>query len=270
LCVYDDVVRRLEPEQVHALGELARQVVQWLELRRRTRELQDAIGELERSNAELSSFAARVAHDLRNPLAAVLGFLQLLQRHFATELSDAGQEVVTAALKAADGMRSLVDDLLSYAAAGVTPELVDVDLDEVVAAVQLALAPALGRSGGRIVTDAPLGTVRGDRTLLRQLVQNLVANSLKFGREGVPPVVWISRGDVESGWSLIVADNGRGVPAEDHAHVFDLFARARNVGGAPGTGIGLATCARIAEVLGGVLDVADTPGGGATFTLLVR
>lgn len=266
LCVFDDDPHQLSSEQRRGLDELAAQASQWLESRRRADRLESTVGDLQRSNADLAAFAGRVAHDLRNPLAAVSGFLQLADRRLADEMSERVQTVVRSALDASTRMADLVDGMLAFASVGAAPRMQDVDLKTVVDDVVADVSPAV-QAAGATVEVGPLPQVRTDPTLVRQLVQNLLANAVKFGCDGVAPIVRVGGAGDESGWWLSVADNGRGVPAEDKDRVFELFARAGNATGRSGSGIGLATCVRIAEALHGTLTLVDTPGGGATFTL---
>jgi signal transduction histidine kinase len=121
-------------------------------------------------------------------------------------------------------------------------------------------------TGGRIVLGA-LPVVRTDPTLLRQLLQNLVSNALKYSREGVPPEVELRGEATAGGWCVAVADNGRGIPVENRAAVFELFTRLPETLSVSGSGIGLATCARIAEALHATIELGDTPGGGTTATV---
>ena len=268
LCVFDDDPHELSVDQRRGLEELALQASRWLESRRRAQQLEHAVGDLERSNADLAAFAGRVAHDLRNPLAAVSGFLQLADRRLADEMSERVHMVIRSALEASSRMSELLDAMLAFASVGASPRIGDVELRTVVENAIADVAPAIESAGATVDVD-PLPRVRTDPTLVRQLVQNLLANAMKFGREDVVPRVRVTGGDDGDGWWLTIADNGRGVPAEDRERVFELFARAANATGQSGSGIGLATCVRIAEALGGTLTLDDTAGGGATFTLRV-
>jgi len=109
--------------------------------------------------------------------------------------------------------------------------------------------------------------VQSDPTLLRQLLQNFMTNGLKYSRPGVPPVVRLTGSADDGGWRISVADNGRGIAAEDRGAVFDLFVRLPEGQDVAGSGIGLATCARIAETLGAHMEITDTAGGGTTFSI---
>jgi len=268
LCVYDEQPRELGAGQRSALDDLATQVMQILELRERSAELARTNAELSRSNADLASFAGRVSHDLRNPIAASKGFLALARTTFGDELSGRARECVEHAAAATDRMAELVDDLLVFAAVGAHARRESVDLTRVLGAV-VSDVHALVESTGGLVVLGSLPTVQSDPTLVRQLVQNFLTNGLKYARPGVPPVVEVSGTAEGDAWSLSVSDNGRGIPAEDRAAVFELFVRLPGGRDVSGSGIGLAICARIAEALGAEITIADSPEGGTTFTISV-
>lgn len=259
LCVFDDEVRTLDDRQSAALDELADQVTQVLDLRGRESRLLDAVGQLLRTNDELGAFAGKVAHDLRAPLTAVLGFLALADGPFRDEMSERAGECVGSALDAARRMRTLIDDLLAYATFAAQPQARPVGLPGLVVEVVADLDDGIGRAGAT-VTYAGLDEVVGDPTLLRQLLQNLVANAVKHA--GPSPAIRVSAVEDGPRWHLEVADDGPGIPPEQRLRVFDPFVRLTATGG---SGIGLATCARIVEALGGTIMVDEAPGGGAAF-----
>lgn len=266
LCVFDDVEHVLDAGQRAALDDLAAQAVQVLAMRAESRRLSADNAELHRSNADLAAFTGRIAHDLRNPIGATRGFLQLALSRFGEELTGKARECVGHAEAATARMAELVDDLLQFAAAGASARREQVDVGAVAAAVVQDVAPLLESTQGRVELGA-LPVVQTDPTLLRQLLQNVVCNGLKYSRAGVAPVVSVTGEAHGAGWSVSVADNGRGIPAADRGAVFELFSRlpeGRDVGG---SGIGLATCARIADALGATITLSDTPGGGTTLTL---
>nr|WP_231134032.1 PAS domain S-box protein [Motilibacter deserti] len=235
------------------------------ELRRANEELSAANDALARTNAELDRFTAAVAHDLKNPLTSISGYSELLSDLCGGALPAEGLHALDAVRRNADRMRTLIDDLLDYARAGSEPlRLGPVDSAVVVAEVVADIAPAIEGAGGR-VRVGPLPQVHAHRTLLRQLVANLVGNALKYVAPGVRPQVAVDAapgGDGE--WVFTVADNGIGVPADAVERIFRMFAReARR--GYEGTGIGLATCQRIVERHGGRIWVRPGDEGGSVF-----
>lgn len=266
LCVFDEEPRELDEGQREALDGLAVQAAQVLEQRAESKRLSDSNKELHRSNADLAAFAARIAHDLRNPIAATRGFLALAQGPFGADLGGRARECVVHADSAVERMATLVDDLLAYANVGAKPRCEQVDVGDVAAAVASDVQALATATGGTVELGA-LPVVETDPTLLRQLLQNFVTNGLKYSRNDVPPHVLVSGSSDRDGWWVAVQDNGRGIAAADRDHVFDLFVRLPDGQDVSGSGIGLATCARIADALNASIDITDSPGGGTTFTI---
>jgi signal transduction histidine kinase len=224
--------------------------------------------ELARRNADLACFADRIAHDLRSPIKATKGFLALACGPFGDELTGQARACVEHASAANDRMGQLVEGLLSYAAVGAHARLEPVSLGELVAASAIDARELLRDTTGRIDVG-PLPTVESDPALLGPLLQNVITNALTYGRPGVPPVVSIDAAATGGGWEVSVSDNGRGIPAEERAGVFELFTRLPAGRDVSGSGIGLATCARAADALGGRISLLSNATGGTTVTLSV-
>lgn len=255
LCVFDDEVGELSDASSRALDLLAHQVIDVLELRRVQRDLVA-------SNQQLESFATQVSHDLRNPLTALTGFLELAAD--SPEMADAPRaaQSLARAEAAAGRMTSMVTDLLDFARmGGARPHMTQVDVAETVDAVLEDLDGALVRTGAEVTVDAST-FVRGDDTLLRVLLQNLIANAVKFtvAAEKVPDVR-VSVETLPDGWRISVDDNGDAVPTELRERVFEPMQRGHGAD-VQGIGIGLATCRRIVEAHGGTIGLDDSPAGG--------
>ncbi|WP_306232189.1 sensor histidine kinase [Agrococcus beijingensis] len=260
LCVFDEAVGDLTEEASRSLRLLAHQVIDVLELRRITRELG-------RSNDQLAHFAAQVSHDLRNPLAALQGFLELATD--SPELADAPQasRALERAESAASRMGAMVADLLDFARLGGQARREPVDLGAVLRDVVDDLDAQL-RASSATVSVGELPQVDGDATQLRALLQNLVANAVKFSaatREA--PVVEVRAQLLSGGWRITVDDDGPGVPLEQRERVFALLERGAS--DVEGLGIGLSTCRRIVEAHGGRIGIDDSPLGGASVWVLL-
>lgn len=261
LCIFDDRVGDLDEEKRDALDLLAHQVVDLLELRRISREL----GE---SNDQLSRFAGQVSHDLRNPLTALTGFIELAVDSPDIVNAPAAAQALSRAESAAMRMDVMISDLLAYArVGGASPQRARVDLRTVTASVLEDLHSEIEASGARIVRDVEIDPV-GDPTLLRAVLQNLVANAVKFTvAAGRTPQIEIRAHAVHEGWRVTVDDNGPGVPVEDRERVFALMERGTSE--ADGLGIGLSTCRRVVEMHGGRIGIDDSPLGGARVWMLL-
>jgi signal transduction histidine kinase len=141
----------------------------------------------------------------------------------------------------------------------------DVELEGVVGEVVRVLEPEIAERGATVTND-PLPNVCGDRGQIAQLLQNLIANGLKFTAEGVSPRVHVSA-EVHGGrWRIQVHDNGIGIAPDHAARVFEMFHRLHSADEYPGTGIGLAICKKIVERHGGEIAIASAPEGGSVVT----
>ena len=173
LCVFDENVRELDAGAQSGLDVLARQVIDVLELRRVTRELTA-------SNEMLTQFAGQISHDLRNPLTALTGYLELASDSPDIDLAPQAARSLAHAESAADRMAAMIADLLEYARRGsAAPHPQPVQLDELIAEVIADLGAPIAESSATIAVDAEL-EVWADRTLLGVVIQNVVANAVKF------------------------------------------------------------------------------------------
>jgi PAS domain S-box-containing protein len=234
-------------------------------------ELAERNEELERSNRDLEHFATIASHDLKSPLPVMRGFVELLARA-ATDAASGHASVTTeqietyaeAALRGVQRMNTLIDDVLAYAHAGRGPgERLPVDLG--VLARTVVADVDVGPDATIHVGALP--TVEGDRTQLGQLLQNLVANAVKFSRPDRAPVVSVSAERAVDEWWIVVADEGIGIDAGDRDRVFEMFTRLAGPAAVPGSGIGLAVCARVVDNHGGRIWVEENPGGGSRFVV---
>ena len=236
------------------------------EQRQSERRLQMTIDALSRSNTELERFAWIAAHDLQEPVRTVVTYAQFFERRVAKDLDTESRELLNFLVGGARRIGDLVRDLMTYskvAAHGQT--FVSVDMNHLVQSVKGSLARALKEAGGTITVE-PLPMVMGDSVQLTELMQNLIANALKFRRDGVPPVIEVSSRAGEHGeWVFSVSDNGIGIEPAYFDDVFVIFKRLHTADNYPGTGVGLAVCKRIVERHGGRIWVDSVVGEGTTF-----
>ena len=222
--------------------------------------------ELQRSNAELERFAYVASHDLQEPLRVVAGYTQLLARRYRGKLDRDADEFIAFAVDGVTRMQALIRDLLTYSRAGKGDRAFEpVDLETLLQTVLGDLKFAIEDASATVTHDA-LPTVSGDATALRQLLQNLIANAVKF-RGDAPPRVHLSACRTPSSWRLSVRDNGVGIDPKHAERVFGVFQRLHTREEYEGTGIGLALCRRIVERHGGEIWFESSVGEGATFYL---
>jgi signal transduction histidine kinase len=233
------------------------------------RRLEQQTAELRRSNSDLEQFAYVASHDLQEPLRKVASFCQMLQRRYESTLDDRGRQYIAFAVDGATRMQALINDLLAFSRVGRLYDSVDdVVLEDTFRRAESDLSEPIAASGATIEHDA-LPPVRGDRTLLAMLWQNLLANAIKFAKPGVPPHITVTVEEADTEWRFTVTDNGIGIEPQFAEKIFVIFQRLHPRDQYPGTGIGLAMCKRIVEFHGGRiwLDTEYQAGARISFTM---
>jgi PAS domain S-box-containing protein len=236
-------------------------------LKTRENQLQQTVAMLEHKTLEQERFIHIISHDLREPINTINNFASLLAEDDKLGESPMAQRNLKFVQAGGERMRLLLDDLLSFVQ--LDKHAVDrkvVDLAGMAMQVREDLGAALARVGGR-VDVGHLPAYKGDPSLLRIALQNLVSNGLKFCRKGVPPVVTISAKVSEHGLELNVQDNGIGMREDQLDKIFDMFKRLHTRKEYDGSGLGLSICRRIAELHGGQVTVTSDLGHGSCFTL---
>ena len=222
--------------------------------------------ELERSNAALEDLAHIAAHDLRTPLQTISGFTELLLRRHGAALPGEAEEFAQLILQSARRSGELLDHLLEYARAGGAAGIREaVEVGAVVAEVLATLRAQVDARAAE-VDVGPLPSVAADRVQLAQVLQNLVANAIKFTPAARRPTVRITGAREGDMVRISVADRGIGIDPEQAGGFFAMFARGEAGEDFEGTGIGLAVCSRIVAAHGGRLWADPAPGGGSVFS----
>ncbi len=220
---------------------------------------------LRHANQDLEQFAFSASHDLQEPLRSIKIYSELLARRYGDKLEGPAVQYLEFLRTGATRMETLLGDLLKYtqatkfeAAEGTA------DAGEVLASTFADLAGTVEETGARI-TWGPLPRVAIPATLLAQVFQNLLSNALKYRRENVAPVVYVSAERGNGSWVFSVRDNGIGIEAEFREKIFGLFKRLHTSAEYSGTGLGLAICQRIVERYHGRIWVESEPALGSTF-----
>ncbi len=226
--------------------------------------LLEANTQLIRSNSDLEQFAYAASHDLLEPLRSVAGSVQLLQKRYAGQLDDRANTFIAHAVAGVLRMQALIEDLLAFSRLNSKARASGpVDLGDVLATVLENLQVAIAESGAQITHDV-LPAVTGDAGQLSHLLQNLVANALKF-RGGKPAVVHVGARRDGPQWVFSVSDQGIGIEPKHFARIFGIFKRLHTREEYAGNGIGLTLCQRIVERHGGRIWVESELGQGTTF-----
>lgn len=253
------------------------------ERKRSEKRLEEHADELEIRNQELQNFAHIASHDLQEPLRKIEAFGGRLRRKYQDSVGDDGVMYMERMEDAAKRMRQLIEDLLSYSRIRTRGESFEpCDLNKVMENVLSDLEIRLDETGAVIeVCDMP--EIHGSEVQMHQLLLNLVSNALKFSREDVAPKVTIAvttqeiadpevPGTYHPYLEIEIKDNGIGFEQKYAEQIFGIFQRLHGRTEFEGTGIGLATCLKIAERHGGTIEAFGEPGVGATFkvTLLMK
>jgi len=223
-----------------------------------------AEAELRRSNAELEQFAYVASHDLQEPLRAMAGTVQLLQRRYQGQLDARADEIIAHSVAAVTRMQTLISDLLAFSRLArhgnpFAPTDCATVLSDVLAILEVAIAES-----GAVITHDALPEVMADASQLRQLLQNLLSNAIKFRSDDSLRIHVSARRD-QNGWLFSVRDNGLGIEGQYFERIFEIFQRLHTRDEYPGTGIGLAVCKKIVERHGGRIWLESQAGEGATF-----
>jgi light-regulated signal transduction histidine kinase (bacteriophytochrome) len=227
-------------------------------------EAKQLVAELKRSNSELEQFAYVASHDLQEPLRAMAGTVQVLQRRYQSQLDARADEIIAHAVAAVTRMQTLVSDLLAFSRLNRHGDaFARTDFSAVQRDVSANLEVAIAESGA-VITHDVLPVVTADASQMRQLLQNLLSNAIKF-RGTQPLQIHISARRDENTWLFSVSDNGPGIEPQYFERIFVIFQRLVTRDEYPGTGIGLAVCKKIVERHGGRIWLESKIGEGTTF-----
>ena len=235
------------------------------------RRVEDRTQALVEVNRELDAFAYSISHDLRAPLRSMQGYADALVEDFGESLGPEGQHYTKRIAAAALRMEDLIQDILTYSRlakeeVSVRPESLETAVDEVLT----DLAATITVMGATISVQKPLPEVQSNRSVLRQVLSNLIANGLKFIAPGGKPVLTIYSERWLGSVRLWVEDNGIGIAPEHQRRIFDPFQRLHGIEAYPGTGIGLAIVRRAMTRMGGRCGVESKPGQGSRFWIEFR
>jgi signal transduction histidine kinase len=256
------------PDEVELAGLLGRLVATAVQNMRAYAAERETVEELRRLSALRADFVSLVSHELRSPMAAVIGAARTLQERWRELTPEQRASFLALISDETSRLATLIGDVLDTSrieAGTFSYSFSDVDVARLVREAVAAIG--LGQDEVAVVARAPdtVPHVRGDPERLRQVLLNLIENAVKYSPAGeaVDVGAWSENGRV----MIAVEDHGPGIPREQHGLIFEKFGRANVGGGKPGSGLGLFIARSIAEAHGGKLDVRSTPGEGATFTL---
>jgi signal transduction histidine kinase len=256
------------PEEVELITLLGRLVGSAVQNIRAYEAERTTVEELRRLSALRADFVSLVSHELRSPMAAVIGSARTLQERWRELRPDQREAFLAVIGDETSRLARLIEDVLhtSRIEAGTfSYRFAEVDLAQL--AREAVAAAELAQDEVRLAVDAApsLPIVHGDPERLRQLLDNLVSNAVKYSAAGQE--VRVTVGGANGRIRLAVRDEGPGIAAEHQMLIFEKFGRAATANAKPGTGLGLFIARSIAQAHGGSLDVQSAPGRGTTFTL---
>ena len=220
--------------------------------------------ELARSNKDLEQFAYIASHDLQEPLRAVAGFMGILKKKYHDKLDDDARKYIDHAVEGAERMQALINGLLAYSRVGTRGgDLKPMSMQTAFDAAINNLQVAIGESNA-VITHDELPDITADAAQMTQLLQNLIANAIKFRGNGLPEIRLMARHE-DQHWVFGVRDNGIGIESQYFERIFLIFQRLHTRIQYPGTGIGLALCKKIVERHAGRIWVESEPDCGSTF-----
>lgn len=237
--------------------------------KRAEEELKDALAELARSNADLEQLAYVASHDLKEPLRVIAGYLQLIDRRYRDRLDDTASEYMQHVIDGAERMKNMINCVLEYSRlTRPTGPLDTVNTGDIVAQALANLKSMITERNARIHYEK-LPSIQAVPTRMVQVFQNLIGNAIKFCERDVPEIhIWAEEKAGEDVFYL--KDNGVGINPAVSDRAFMLFQRLHTQKEYSGSGIGLATCKKIVEQLGGKIWIAaSTEGEGTTFAFSV-
>jgi signal transduction histidine kinase len=262
--------RAFRPQEIELVGLLGRLVASAVQNIRAYEAERETVEELRRLSALRADFVSLVSHELRAPIASVVGSAQTLQQHWR-ELTPSQRDSFLALIRSeTERLAGLVGDVLDTSrieAGTFTYRFSDVDLAALIRDAVAGFSLAQDEVDVTADVRGVLPRVRGDRDRLQQVLTNLLDNAVKFSPAGEE--VTVSAYGADSRVRIEVSDSGPGIPAEQQRLIFEKFGRGTTPGsrGKPGTGLGLFIARSIAEAHGGSLEVWSAPERGATFTL---
>jgi PAS domain S-box-containing protein len=232
--------------------------------------LENSIQELKFSNQELEQFAYVVSHDLQEPLRMVKSFMELLEKRYSNLLDDKAKQYIHYAIDGSSRMRNIILDLLEFSRVGRHQEYKkDIHIGMIIDDVLEMYKRKISNSKAKIMIGE-MPEIYSYKTPVMQIFQNLIGNSIKYSKQGIPPVIEITALSKKNFWEFSVKDNGIGIDEGDQEKIFNVFQRLHGRNEYSGTGIGLAIVKKNVESLGGKINVVSVKGEGSTFSFTIK
>jgi PAS domain S-box-containing protein len=266
-----------EAGTVNQILGVSTDITERMAVQREMQEMQEALrqknAEMEKyiqSNLQLENFAYIASHDLREPLRSIIGYSQLIEKRYSNLLDADGREYIAHLINATKNMDMLISGLLLFSR--INTESIhyrQVHMNDVMAQVRDNLRQAIRDTQANITWQDMPDTIIADRSRIIQLFQNLLGNAIKFHQPGEAPHISVLHRMAGEGHEFTVSDDGIGIEPQYQESIFHIFHRLHNRGEYEGSGIGLATCKKIAEQHNGGIRVVSALGEGSSFIFTI-
>lgn len=242
--------------------------LQELELKH-TRKVTEQNDLITQANQEVKQFTYAVSHDLKEPLRMIGSFTKLISRKVSNQGDERLDEYMNYVHDGVQRMEGMLNGMLNYARIGKHSDLQDeIDLNRIIGDVLLNLRVRVVESQV-IVNYDELPKIKTNKVLISQLFQNLIGNAIKFSKKDIQPIVNIFTIDDDKQFIIAIQDNGIGIPQRHQSKVFGLFSRLHTRDKYEGSGIGLAMCKKIIQILQGEIKLESEEGIGTTFYIAI-
>ena len=235
------------------------------EVQERTLDLQIANKELLQSNQELERFAYIASHDLKEPVRNIISFTELLEKEIGTDSNEKVNSFMNIIRQNSNQLFSLIRDTLEFSKIERDENVLEtVDLNKIIDSIELSISGTIKKRNAKISVVKPLPIIKANRTKLFIVLKNLIENGLKYNENESPQVI-ISHMVAGNEYIFSLEDNGIGINPEYHDKIFEMYKRLQKKEGMEGTGLGLASCKKIIQQLGGNIWVESIYGEGSKF-----
>lgn len=223
------------------------------------------------SNMQLENFAYLASHDLQTPLRSIISFTQLLEKRLGNKLSKEEKEYLGFIVESGKNMRGLINDLLSYSRVNTTKiNLAAINVQKLLDQIQSEIIYDINKKSAVININKIPEEIIADSSKIKQVLQNLIMNAIKFSNEKINPIIQIEGVENSKHWLFSVKDNGIGIEKEYQEKIFLLFKRLNGISKYGGTGIGLAMVKKIVEQHDGEIWLESKLGQGTTFFFTIK
>lgn len=233
--------------------------------------LEQLKAELIRSNQELEIYAQAASHDLKQPIRTINSFGKLLEKEMNGSLTTRAKEYLGFIIDGSLDMNDMVSEMLNYSKINSWKNIKFevINPREIISDLQLKLKAQIDAKNAKIIIHELPEKILGQRTKISQLFQNLISNAIKFQQKDQPLIIEISGIEKQNHWHFLVQDNGIGIDELYHEKIFELFSKLHSKNTYSGSGIGLATCKKIAQMHQGDIWVNSVAEGGASFQFTI-